>query len=84
MVIAHILAASVLTVVLAGAEATAWSLAAVLGTVLLTRLRELLTSSLPTPALAPSARPIGDAPTPYTRHLVGSTPWRGPPVPACA
>lgn len=82
MLLAHLLAAGVLTGLLAGAETVAWSMAALSATVLLRRARWLLTP------LASVGRPIrpwlpdDDEPAaPRVVHLVRSTPWRGPPAP---
>lgn len=82
MLLAHALAAAVLTVLLAGAESVAWSMAALSATVLLTRVRQLL--RLPEPdgvTRHPAPRDSG-ARRLLIVHLVCSTPWRGPPVPA--
>ncbi|TDE13008.1 hypothetical protein [Jiangella asiatica] len=82
MLVAHVVSATALTVLLAGAENVAWSLAALSATVLLTRVRRLLAS----PPLVGPARIIVDgarlAVVPRGVVLVRSTPWRGPPVPA--
>lgn len=80
MVLAHVLSAGALTLLLAGAETVAWSLAVLSATVLLTRVRELLAS----PVLTTSPVRVHDgvrvAAAPRSVRLVRSTPWRGPPV----
>ena len=81
MLLAHLVAAGVLTVVLSGAEAVAWSLASLSETVLLTRVRRLLaTPGQPWRAHTPHAP--RRSPAPRAVELVTATPWRGPPVPA--
>lgn len=82
MALAHIVSAGTLTILLAGAENVAWSLAALSATVLLTRVRRLLARPpLPRPARV-VVDSVADAATPRSVELIRSTPWRGPPVPA--
>jgi hypothetical protein len=81
MVLAHVLSALALTLLLAGAENVAWSLAALSATVLLTRVRELLASPvLTTSPIRVSGDGVNLAAAPRSVLLVRSTPWRGPPA----
>lgn len=81
MVGAHVLAAAVLTVLVAGGEATLWSLATLSATLLLTRVRRLVDDPIDAPDR--SARPAAPhvvSPS-YVVHVARSTPRRGPPAP---
>ncbi|PZF82705.1 hypothetical protein C1I92_15730 [Jiangella anatolica] len=81
MALAHLLSAVALTVLLAGAENVAWSLAALSATVLLTRVRELLASPIVgAPRLLGGGDGVRVAAAPRSVLLVRSTPWRGPPA----
>lgn len=82
MVGAHALAAAVLTVLVAGGEATLWSLATLSATLLLTRVRRLVDDPIdaaPDRSARPSASHVV-SPS-YVVHVARSTPRRGPPVP---
>lgn len=81
MLIAHVVAAGVLTVVLSGAEAVAWSMAALSETILLTRVRRLLVEP-GQPWRAHALHTPRRAPAPHVVLLMTATPWRGPPAPA--
>ncbi|SDT71904.1 hypothetical protein SAMN04515669_6533 [Jiangella sp. DSM 45060] len=80
MALAHVLSAVVLTMLLAGAENVAWSLASLSATVLLTRVRRLLAAPVPPVARVRADGAVVDAAEPLTVLLVRSTPWRGPPA----
>lgn len=80
MALAHVLSAVVLTVLLAGAENVAWSLASLSATVLLTRVRRLLATPVAAVARVRSRGPEVVAAVPRSVLLVRSTPWRGPPA----
>ncbi len=80
MALAHVLSAVVLTVLLAGAESVAWSLASLSATVLLTRVRRLLTAPVPAVARLRAEGAEVVAAAPRSVLLVRSTPWRGPPA----
>ncbi|WP_129710809.1 hypothetical protein [Haloactinopolyspora alba] len=79
MLLAHVVAAGVLTVLLSGAESVAWSMASLSATILLRRVRRLLETPLPNerPGTEPSPQP---APSARVVDLIRSTPWRGPPA----
>lgn len=82
MVGSHTLAAAALTVLVAGGEATLWSLATLSATLLLTRVRRLVDDPIDA-APDRSARPASShvvSPS-YVVHVARSTPRRGPPVP---
>ncbi|NED96035.1 hypothetical protein G1H11_12015 [Phytoactinopolyspora alkaliphila] len=80
MVVAHVIAAAALTVLLSGAEAVIWAMAALSDT-LLTRVRALFTEVVPT---GPELRISGAAPDQTrisnTRRVSCPAPRRGPPV----
>lgn len=79
MLVAHGVAASVLTVLLAGAEAVAWAMQSLSETVLLRRARHLLAT--PAPGVSTVALPaLPAAAAPRILRLVYSTPERGPPA----
>ncbi|WP_147375583.1 hypothetical protein [Jiangella rhizosphaerae] len=80
MALAHALSAAALTVLLAGAENVAWSLATLSATVLLTRVRRLLSGPVVTVPRVRAADGDVDAAAPRSVLLVRSTPWRGPPA----
>lgn len=78
MVLAHVVAALGLTVVLAGAEAVLWSLAALSATVLLRRVRVLAAlhvGETPRPPVNP--QPVR---RPYLSYVARTVPRRGPPA----
>ncbi len=80
MILAHVAAAAVLTVLLSGIESVVWAFAALSATVLFDRLRELFQ---PSPIASP-ARRVPAAPDgvgyPATLAVATSAPRRGPPL----
>jgi hypothetical protein len=81
MVVAHVIAAGVLTVLLAGAESVVWAMSALSTTVLLRRVRRLLAgartvqTSVWTPKSAPETGRVSQA-----ERVGGVAPRRGPPA----
>lgn len=83
MLAAHLVAALVLTVLLAGAEAVIWSMAALSATVLLSRVRQLFrVSPAPRRVWRRRRQRVAAIDASHAVCLVRSTPWRGPPRPA--
>ncbi len=79
MIVAHGVAASVLTVLLAGAEAVAWAMQSLSETALLRRARQLLAPAAPdVHTVSLPAAPAAAAPR--ILWLVRSAPERGPPA----
>lgn len=80
MVVAHAIAATALTVLLAGAESVVWSLSALSSTVLLRRVRAVV-GAIAVPAVLEQGLPPTYAPVhPYVLSVTRTAPDRGPPV----
>jgi hypothetical protein len=80
MVVAHAIAATALTVLLAGAESVTWSLAALSSTVLLRRVRAVLCAPTTPAGLGPGLPPWAAPVHLYVLSVTRTAPRRGPPV----
>ncbi len=80
MLVAHAVAAAVLTVLLSGLEAVVWAMASLSTTVRLTNVLRLLDQPLAQcrSPWTPTSSPRG-ARTSYGAFVGGAVPWRGPP-----
>lgn len=82
MIVAHVAAIAVLATLLAGAEATVWSLAALTATILLTRIRRLARPSHTELVVPQPSWPRSSLQKRHICEIVASAPRRGPPVAA--
>lgn len=80
MVLAHLLAASALTVLLAGSESVLWAMAALSATVLLRQVRALLGPIARLTTAPRLSRQSADTGTVYVLHVTRIAPRRGPPA----
>lgn len=82
MIAAHLVAAAVLTVVLAGAESVVWSMAALSATVLLRRVRALTEPPVAPQVDAGRVRHPFAPESSFAAYVADTAPRRGPPVPS--
>lgn len=80
MVVAHAIAATALTVLLAGAESVVWSLSALSSTVLLRRVHAVVGATAAPAALKQGLPPTSAPVHPYVLSVTRTAPHRGPPL----